>query len=274
MGRDKAGAFAIASIFLGALLMQGCSTETDQAATTPKAAGTPAVKRQDHASGAEGRTDAGAKEAQRRWPFIGSGEATALSVKDLLRTNYYVVADGSGSMAGSTCGDGRTKLEVAKDALSMFGQSVPADANLGLAAFDRRGTSERVSLGTGNRDVFAAEIRALGPRGRTPLKTSIELAYEKLTEQARAQLGYGEYHLVVVTDGEADQGEAPNPIVNKVLTESAVIIHTIGFCIDEHHSLNQPGRTRYQAANDYSSLSRGLADVLAEAPEFSAATFE
>lgn len=47
-----------------------------------------------------------------------------------------------------------------------------------------------------------------------------------------------------------------------------MVLHTIGFCIGEKHSLNQPGRTLYRAADNPEQLRAGLADVLAEAPSF------
>jgi len=74
--------------------------------------------------------------------------------------------------------------------------------------------------------------------GFWPLSVAIEHGYKALTKQASLQLGYGEYHLVVVTDGEANTGYEPNKAVQSVLTESPVVIHTIGFCIRGSHSLN------------------------------------
>jgi hypothetical protein len=99
------------------------------------------------------------------------------------------------------------------------------------------------------------------------------MAFDSLTRQARAQLGYGEYHLVIVTDGYADPDEKPRTIVDKMLAETPIIIHTIGFCISDKHSLNQPGRILYQSATDVQSLQQGLDDVLAESPDFTAQQF-
>jgi len=74
--------------------------------------------------------------------------------------------------------------------------------------------------------------------------------------------------LVVVTDGQPSKGEDPTRIVHDVLDNSPVLIHTIGFCLSENHSLNQRGSTYYRAANDIDSLRSGLDQVLAEAPNF------
>jgi Ca-activated chloride channel family protein len=52
-----------------------------------------------------------------------------------------------------------------------------------------------------------------------------------------------------------------------------VVVHTVGFCIDEDHVLNQPGRTYYTAASNPDELRQGLQAVLAEAPNFDATKF-
>ena len=81
-------------------------------------------------------------------------------------------------------------------------------------------------------------------------------------------MGYGEYHLVIVTDGEANDGEDPREAVDALLAKSPVVLHTIGFCIGETHSLNQKGRVFYQSADNPEELRKGLTDVLAEATSF------
>jgi len=52
------------------------------------------------------------------------------------------------------------------------------------------------------------------------------------------------------------------------------VLHTIGFCIDSKHTLNQAGRTIYTAANNPEALRQGLSNVLAEAPQFSVTKFK
>ncbi|MBN1522993.1 MAG: VWA domain-containing protein [Spirochaetales bacterium] len=187
--------------------------------------------------------------------------------QDFQKDNYYIVFDGSGSMRE------RDKLTIAKTALSKFVTFVPPDANLGLAVFDGSGLSERVPLGT-DRELFLNAVNKVRADGNTPLDQSMELAFDKLRVQARKQLGYGEYNIVVVTDGEATSGYEPDSIVRKILTSSPVVIHTIGFQIGENHSLNQPGKILYKSANNFDELSQGLESVLAESENFVVTDFK
>lgn len=206
------------------------------------------------------------------WPFLSEQDQASVA-KNLLSPNIYIVFDGSGSMAQSDCSGGEPKIRAAKRALLEFVKVVPNNANLGMVAFDRRGTGERTPLGAVNYDVTTNNINAVSTGGGTPLSSAIDIAYKKLTAQGKKQLGYGEYHLVVVTDGEASNGYEPDKVLAKILAESPVVVHTIGFCIDTRHSLNQPGRTIYNTAQDYESLRKGLQSVLAESPEFSVSEF-
>ena len=62
--------------------------------------------------------------------------------------------------------------------------------------------------------------------------------------------------------------------LNTLLKESPIVLHTIGFCIDSKHALNQAGRTIYKAADNPEALRQGLSDVLAEAPQFAVTKFK
>ncbi len=215
----------------------------------------------------------GLRSTENSWPSSSSENSDAIA-NDLLAANYYIVMDGSGSMADKQCSGNVTKLEAAKSALQAFAERIPNDANIGLYVFDSSGRSERVALGPNNKAQFNAAVNAAVANRGTPLKSAITAGYQALKKQASYQLGYGEYHLVVVTDGQpSGEGEDPSLAVRNVLVDSPVIIHTIGFCINDNHSLNQPGYTYYKAANNPEALRQGLDQVLAEAPNFDTDSF-
>ncbi len=208
------------------------------------------------------------------WPFTGREKDAPLLDSKLTRKNYLLIFDGSGSMNEKKCSGMLTKAEAAKDAVKEWSVSVDADANLGLIVFDEQGLSLRVPLGINNREQFRKQIEAVTPNYKTPLTRSFDHAYQLLTEQAFKQLGYGEYTIVVVTDGIANEPQALANSVNRILSRSPVMINTIGFCVATNHSLNQPGKTFYTAANDPAALRQGLQAVLAESESFDLSAFQ
>ncbi len=259
------------------VLVQYCSDESDQVTVStslPTSSSTPATSRSAQTNSG-GLTPLSGDVAvypglSRDWGILddvtgidASGGTTALTMK-----NYYVIFDGSRSMLNARCADGSNKAAVAKKVLKTFVDAVPAQTNLGLLAFDRAGISERIPLAVGNREPFKLALEAIQPDGGTPLKDAMALGFRILHQQAARQRGYGEYTLLVVTDGEASSGQAPAPVVDHILAFSPIVIETIGFCIGNQHSLNQPGRTVYKSANNEAELLQGLEDVLAEAESF------
>jgi len=199
---------------------------------------------------------------------LDAGEAS-------LVRNFYFIFDGSGSMArkpGYACrGDQRfqNRLEGAQWAVREFLTKVPDDVNLGLYLFDTRGEREVVPLGNGNRAQFLAAVDGIWAGGGTPLADGIRYGTDRLVEQYKRQLGYGEYRLVVVTDGQADE----IPIAAQYASRYGVPIYAIGLCIEEDHPLRRHA-VSYRAADSFSDLARGLEETLAELPSFDATEFE
>ncbi|OGM96661.1 MAG: hypothetical protein A3B86_04755 [Candidatus Yanofskybacteria bacterium RIFCSPHIGHO2_02_FULL_38_22b] len=195
-----------------------------------------------------------------------------------LTRNFYFVFDGSGSMgyslSGSCVGDQRfsTRLDGAKWAGKEFVTKVPSDVNLGLYVFDGYGEREVLSLGSGNQAKFLREVDNIRAGGGTPLGSAVRLGTEKLVEQYKRQLGYGEYRLVVVTDGQADNEiEAANAYLNSIRFN--IPIYAIGLCIENNHPLRQYALS-YRAADSAEDLRRGLEETLAELPNFDVQEFQ
>jgi Ca-activated chloride channel homolog len=207
------------------------------------------------------------------WPFIASDEKEAPRLTtNLTEKNYVFVFDGSGSMGDTACGGGRPRVEPAKKAAKEWAKSVPADANIGLVAFHYGGWT-RLKLSK-DRKAFDAAVDKISSGGNTPLASAFRDAFEELTRQGQSQLGYGEYTIVTTTDGEADSIQALSKWVDYILQISPIQIYTIGFCIAENHTLNQPKKTTYRKADDLQSLKKGLQEVLAEAPDFDVSNFK
>lgn len=207
-----------------------------------------------------------------QWPYAAGEPKKEELAEKLTARNFVLVFDGSGSMQEKRCSGQRTKLEVAKDAVVEWSSTVPADANIGLVAFHDN-TWSKLPVATGNRDQFIRIVGKIAAGGGTPLDEAVSTAYDMLTQQAQRQLGYGQYTIVVVTDGMANNPAALTAVVNRILAGSPIVVYSIGFCIGPGHSLNQRGRTIYKTANDPVALRRGLKDVLAEAETFDVSDF-
>lgn len=213
------------------------------------------------------------QKAPSSWPFLKGAVEPETLADSMLQKNIVMIFDGSGSMKESRCSGNLSKIQVAKKVVTDWAATVPDDANLGLIVFDKQDFSIRLPLGSGNREQFRSEIGKVEAEYSTPLTPSIKTAFQMLTTQGRKQLGYGDYTIVVVTDGAANNPQALQAAVDKVLTTSPVMIHTIGFCIQSSHTLNTPGRTVYRAANNPEELRRGLQEVLAESESFDISGF-
>ncbi len=210
------------------------------------------------------------KKIHNDWGKGDTGQATALA-ENMTARNYYVVLDTSGSMNETDCGSGgETKMQVARESLKKWAGTLHPDDNLGLASFSDDGVKEvfplQKNLPSYNKQ-FTERLATLYPGGGTPLGVSLAQAYETMTRQADSQLGYGEYHIVVVTDGKASDHSIMKKAVDKIY-KSPVILHTIGFCIDSNHALNRPGFSYYVSAMNQEELDRGLQQVLAESETF------
>jgi hypothetical protein len=206
------------------------------------------------------------------WPFFSGEEESLELAEDILAKNYYLIFDGSGSMAETECSVTRRKIDVAKEAVVRWSASVPQDANLGLYVF-HNDTRSVLPLASGPRDAFNRTVQTVNPGGGTPLSETILYAYRELTKQAKRQLGYGEYTVVVVTDGIANDEQRLSKAVDIILANTPITIYSIGFCIGTKHSLNQPGDTVYKSADNPEQLAEGLKDVLAESEFFDEAQF-
>ncbi len=203
------------------------------------------------------------------WPPPGDADILQLDPVPT-RANYLAVLDMSGSMRDPDCaGRYGSKAEAARAALAAWLESVPRTANIGLVVFSGGRVSLEVPLGVDNREAFIRAVNETRPAGKTPLHDAVALAHRELERRARYQQGYGDYRIVVITDGMHSEGQDPRPVVDAILGNPAnpVLIYTIGFCI-ERSALHQPGRTLYQSAKNPDELSSGLRRVLAESQQF------
>jgi len=213
-------------------------------------------------------------DVNQNWGQDGD-DATVLA-SDMLAKNYYIILDTSGSMSKYECSDSGSKMQTAKDSLMSWVEQIGADSNIALLTFNDKSVQEILPLRQNSKayqDEFVRKVLMERPGGGTPLGQSLKQAHDVLKAQAQRQLGYGEYHIVVVTDGVASDPRLMRDTVKRIF-KTPILLHTIGFCIDGDHALNQPQYARYVSAMNQDELSSSLQSVLAESPRFDITGFE
>jgi uncharacterized delta-60 repeat protein len=182
-----------------------------------------------------------------------------------------LVLDASGSMWGQL--DGRTKIEVARDAVNAMTQDWPADQTLGLIAYGHRRkgdcTDIEVLLPADARDNarLRDKVAALTPKGMTPITSSVRAAAEalKFTEQKAT--------VILVSDGEETCNADPCALGTEL--EQLGIDFTanvIGFDLPEGKAREQlqclarNTGGRYLEARDAAGLNAALGEVAAPTP--------
>jgi Ca-activated chloride channel homolog len=182
--------------------------------------------------------------------------------------NFYFIFDGSGSM-NDECG-GVRKIDAAKEAVRKFLAQVPDDVNLGMYSFNGLGEREFIPLGPNNRVQFLDTFSRFEPNDGTPLVAAIKTGTDKLIEQYKKQLGYGEFRLIVVTDGAATDGKVEDATL--YAAKRSIPIYTIGLCIGDDHPLRAYSLS-YRAANNPEDLKKALEQATAEASDFNPTDF-
>lgn len=211
------------------------------------------------------------------WPFSFEKELKekvqpVTDADKMITRNFVVIFDDSGSMDDRDA-DGNRKINTAKNAVIEWSKSVPNGANVGLVSF-HNGVWPLQNLDPTSKEQLISTVRDIKHGGGTPLSAAFDTSFLMLTKQGLRQLGYGEYTLVVITDGEADNDSQLNQRVRFVLNNSPIQIYTIGFGIGTAHTLNQPGLTQYRPAENLAELRKGLKEVLAESEAFDETEFQ
>lgn len=191
---------------------------------------------------------------------------TALAAKPAV----LFVFDGSGSMWGQV--EGKTKIELAKEAMSGLLNDFPEGTDVGLVAYGHNkegdcGDIELLApLGSGRADVIKA-VKAINPKGKTPLTKSIQFAAEQLKKRDAPT------SIVVVSDGKESCNADPCEAA-KAITAAGVNlkVHVVGFDVkkDEAEQLQciaKNGGGKYFSAGNATELAKSFAEVKKEVVE-------
>jgi len=171
--------------------------------------------------------------------------------------NVVVVVDDSGSMNDRMRSGGR-RIQAAKRALQVVLEKLPEDAKIGVLALNQGWI---IPLGKLDRSKTSGQINQLRANGGTLLGARLKLAADELLKLRKDQV-YGDYRLLVVTDGEAND----QPLLDYVLPDimnRGLVVDVIGVDMVSVHSLAQNVHN-YRRADDQASLETAIAESLAE----------
>jgi len=188
----------------------------------------------------------------------------AARAQDVYHDNVVIILDASGSMREYMRSAPVKKMAAAKKALKEVLAQIPETTNVGLFVFSGRGIQSEWVYPLGPRE-DAKLMRAIDmprPAGNTPLGASIKMGADRLLKERKAQMGYGTYRLLVVTDGEASDRRLVDRYTPEVIARG-ITVDVIGVDMKSTHTLAKIVHS-YRKADDPGSLKKAIAEVFAE----------
>ncbi|HQF39316.1 MAG TPA: VWA domain-containing protein [Opitutaceae bacterium] len=180
-----------------------------------------------------------------------------------------IVFDASGSMHERLGGE--TKIDIAKRAVSELVATLPAETRLGLVVYGHRKPQdcEDIELllppAKLDRQAFIGAVKAIKPKGRTPLAGALEVAAAKLEYTTRPA------SIILVTDGLETCGQDPCAVAARLKAAGvSFVVHAVAFDLSSREAksiacIAHATGGRFLQAKDAASLKDALAVVAAEA---------
>jgi uncharacterized protein YegL len=175
-----------------------------------------------------------------------------------------VLLDDSGSMKTVMPDSGKQpRMSVAKSALTRVVSQLPEGTKFGLLLMNgaRANQGWLVPLAPLDRASAIAKIEKVQAEGGTPLGQSMKTAMDELLA-LRSKVPYGDYRLLVVTDGEATDRNVLEMYLPDMISRG-VIVDVIGVDMRSEHSLAKRTHS-YRKANDAASFEKALTEIFAE----------
>ena len=181
-----------------------------------------------------------------------------------------IVLDTSGSMGDYMRSAGKTRMEVAQDALITVLKDTPPTTKVGILTFG----GWVYEIQDVDQQKIQAAIRSTRPGGGTPLYEYLRGGATKLLEERQNQNNTGYYKLLVVTDGKAGDERLNRPYVYGngttipgVLTDIIsrnLIVDVIALDMAEDHDLMRLNNGLDMRGDDEKSLTASLKKAVAE----------
>jgi Ca-activated chloride channel family protein len=185
--------------------------------------------------------------------------------------NLIFILDASGSMWGQV--EGKAKIAISKEVLADFIEGLPQGLNVGLIAYGHRrkgdcnDVEELVPLSLLDKEKLINRIKAISPKGKTPITLSVRLTVDKLKAIEE------ETTIILVSDGKETYEGDPCVLV-KELKQSGIrfVMHVIGFDVAEEERkqlecIAEAGGGTYFAAKNAGEFQMAANEVVKK-PEF------
>jgi hypothetical protein len=192
----------------------------------------------------------------------------------------YVILDASGSMLSSM--GGRTKMDIARDAVEKIAGDLPAGTEVALRVYGNRKSSIEegadedstleIPMGPLDRAAFIRTLRAVRCRGRTPLALSLDKAAEDIAAVSADRRTL----TVLLTDGGEDTTQRRDPVkAAEAFAEAApgAVLQVVGFDIGRDdwsaqlRAIAAKGRGTYFPARRADELAATLRQSVFGAPD-------
>ena len=191
-----------------------------------------------------------------------AGLATTTNASESI---VVVLLDDSGSMKTEmrTNSGNEPRMTVAKNALTRVVGQLPEGTKFGLLLMNgaRANQGWLIPLTSLDRASALARIDQVRAEGGTPLGQSMKTAMDELLA-LRSKVPYGDYRLLVVTDGEATDKEVLERYLPDMVSRG-VVVDVIGVDMRSEHSLAKRTHS-YRKANDAASFEKALTEIFAE----------
>ena len=183
--------------------------------------------------------------------------------------SVVIVLDDSGSMNERMSG-GVRRIEAAKKAIEIVLKQFPADTKLGLLLLngDRSKQHWAIPLELLSVPQATRKVESVIADGGTPLGDRVREGADALLQLREKQI-YGNYRLLIVTDGEANDAKLLALYLPDVLSRG-LIVDAIGVDMKQNHSLATRVHS-YRRADDGAALSKAIQEVFAEKVDSNAA---
>lgn len=180
-----------------------------------------------------------------------------ISSTAIAQQNIVVVLDDSGSMSGSRMTNAKYALIQVINSLSDDTQFAVYALNSGWIYPDHQGAISQI-----DKKLASDAVNSVYPSGGTPLGAAIKIGGDSLL-RLRKTHHYGTYRLIVVTDGEANDGALAYKYLPDIARRN-ITVDLIGLDMSGRHSLAAAINGNYKEADDAQSLAKAVQDVLAE----------